>query len=102
MVIPDPMVSVMLLALAINPSYVLLVNTTVPVPPNVWLPVLKEMWADWPSVAVSFNVRPFTTFILAPDAVRSRSQLAVTPLSVPPAHRSEEHTSELQSRQYLV
>ena len=84
MVIPAPIVSVMLLALAIRPWYSWFWNTTVPVPPKVWLAVSKEIRANEPSVAVPLSVRPLSTCTVALLAVRSRSQLAVTPSSVPP------------------
>src|SRR3712207_7043976 len=38
----------------------------------------------------------------APDDARRRHQLAREPRAARPNQRSEEHTSELQSRQYLV
>jgi len=58
-------------------------NTTVPVPPSVWLPPAKYNRAPLPNVAVPLSVKPMIP-ARALDAVRSIGPLTVTPINVPP------------------
>src|SRR3712207_7565907 len=65
-------------------------------------PLLKRMVIDHPLVAF-FVVAFVGGWIVLAPTVLFESGFGLIPINIPaPAVRSEEHTSELQSRQYLV